>query len=146
MQHSDDSPVPKHSEHDLAALQGSWEQIDFEDNGVSNPPDIYGAAGAICRFRDQHFEVRTVEGEILLEGSFELDASTTPKSVTWVDSIGADAGKALLASYQLDGDRFVFIAADEGMDRPQIFRTSPGLTMRTFARVPVASRTRNDCR
>lgn len=139
MQHTNESPAPHPSEHDLAALQGSWEQTDFEENGVSNPPDTHGAPGAICRFCDHGFEVRTVEGELLLKGSFELDASTTPKSVTWVDSMGDDAGKALPASYILEGDRFMFIAADEGMDRPQVFRTGQGQTMRTFVRVTPGS-------
>ncbi|MFP3374189.1 TIGR03067 domain-containing protein, partial [Pseudomonas sp. SIMBA_068] len=73
-------------------------------------------------------------GEILLAGRFELDASTTPKSITWTDAIGEDAGKQLPASYRLDGDDFVFIAAHEGMPRPTVFSTGPGQTMRTFVR------------
>lgn len=48
--------------------------------------------------------------------------------------MGADKGKPLLASYRLDGDAFVFIAADPGEPRPTVFRTVPGLTLRTFAR------------
>jgi uncharacterized protein (TIGR03067 family) len=69
-------------------------------------------------------------------GVFVLDADTTPKSITWVDAIGADAGKSLPASYRLEGDHFVFIAADEGMPRPTVFSTGPGQTMRTFVRRP----------
>ncbi len=48
--------------------------------------------------------------------------------------MGADKDKPLLASYTLDGDDFVFIAADPGEPRPTVFRTVPGLTMRTFTR------------
>jgi len=125
---------PNDSEHDLAALQGLWEQVDFEENGIFNPPDEHGAPGALTLIRGHRFEVRTIEGNLLLEGNFTLDASTTPKGITWVNSMGADAGKQLLASYQLEGDRFVFIAADEGMPRPTVFRTEPGLTMRGFVR------------
>jgi hypothetical protein len=33
------------SELDRQALQGSWEQIDLEDSGVSNPPDEHSAPG-----------------------------------------------------------------------------------------------------
>ena len=119
---------------DLAALQGAWEQVGFEENGLTDPPDEHGAPGALTLIRSRHFEVRTVEGELLLEGDFTLDASTTPKSITWVDSIGADAGKPLAAIYRLEGDRFVFVAAGEGMPRPTAFRTSMGLTMRSFVR------------
>ncbi|WP_217638751.1 hypothetical protein [Frateuria terrea] len=38
----------------------------------------------------------------------------SPGAITWIDAIGPDAGKRLPASYRLEGDRFVFIAADEG--------------------------------
>ena len=129
MQHHDDL-----SAHDLAALQGTWEQVAHEADGITNPPDEYGALGAITTFSGQHFAVHARDGELLLEGNFTLDATTTPKSITWTDAIGADAGKQLPASYVLDGDHFVFIAADEGCSRPYEFRTVPGLTMRRFIR------------
>jgi uncharacterized protein (TIGR03067 family) len=117
---------------DLAALQGSWEQVDFEENGISNPPDEHGAPGAITTFGQNHFTVRTAEGALLLEGTFELDESA--KIVDWVDAIGPDAGKTLPAIYKLEGDRFVFIAADAGAPRPTEFRTRAGQTMRSFVR------------
>jgi uncharacterized protein (TIGR03067 family) len=134
--------MPSHEKHiydvssdvDLAALQGTWEQIAHEIDGVANPPDEYGAPGAITTFQGNHFAVHTPRGDLMLEGSFILDASTNPKSITWIDSIGADAGKQLPASYILDGDDFVFIAADEGMPRPAIFRTEVGQVMRIFVR------------
>src|SRR5258706_1056858 len=98
--------------NDLAALQGSWEQVAFEENGISNPPDAYGAPGAITTFHQSHFAVRTANGALLLEGTFELDDAA--KTVDWTDTMGPDAGKTLPAIYRLDGDRFVFIAADPG--------------------------------
>ena len=122
------------SASDFRALQGTWEQTALEDSGVLNPVDAHRAPGAITAIAGDRFEVTTVSGEILLAGRFELDASTTPKSITWTDAIGEDAGKQLPASYRLDGDDFVFIAADEGMPRPTVFSTGPGQTMRTFVR------------
>ncbi|MEW9570201.1 TIGR03067 domain-containing protein [Rhodanobacter sp. Si-c] len=129
-----DNMRPNDSADDLAALQGIWEQVGFEENGVTDPPDDHGAPGALTSIHGNRFEVRTVAGELLLEGGFTFDASTTPRSITWVDSIGADAGKQLPAIYRLEGDHFVFVAADEGMPRPAAFRTSMGLTMRSFVR------------
>lgn len=122
------------SAQDLAALQGVWEQVALEADGIANPPDDVGGPGALTTIRGEHFAVHTVEGELLLEGVFTLDASSAPKAITWIDAIGEDAGKHLPASYVLDGDHFVFIAADEGCLRPTAFRTSPGQTMRTFVR------------
>ncbi|AYF48717.1 TIGR03067 domain-containing protein [Pseudomonas sp. S5D5] len=122
------------SDPDFLALQGAWEQTSLEDNGVLNPPDAHTAPGAITTITGEHFEVKTVSGEVLLAGRFSLDSTTVPKSITWVDSIGEDAGKQLPASYRLEGDEFVFIAADESMPRPLSFSTGPGQTMRTFVR------------
>lgn len=122
------------SASDFRALQGTWEQTALEDSGVLNPVDAHSAPGATTTIAGDRFEVTTVSGELLLAGRFELDASTTPKSITWTDAIGEDAGKQLPASYRLDGDDFVFIAADEGMPRPTVFSTGPGQTMRTFVR------------
>ncbi|MEJ7601272.1 MAG: TIGR03067 domain-containing protein [Kofleriaceae bacterium] len=122
------------SERDFAALQGSWEQVGLEADGVSDPPDTHGAPGALTTFVGNQFAVRTVDGSLLLAGTFMLDASTSPKSITWIDSIGSDMGKLLPASYDLEGDNFVFIAGDEGAPRPTVFETVPGQTMRTFVR------------
>ncbi len=129
-----DDRRPEASARDLAALQGDWEQVAFEENGVANPPDEYGPQGALTTFHGNHFAVRAADGTLLLEGSYTIDASTTPRAITWVDAMGADKGKPLLASYRLDGDDFVFIAADPGEPRPTVFRTVPGLTMRTLVR------------
>lgn len=122
------------STNDLAALQGTWEQVGLEADGIPDAPDDHGATGALTLIHGNHFMVRTIEGELLLVGDFILDASSTPKSITWIDSIGADAGKQLPAIYRLEGNRFVFVAADERMPRPTAFRTSMGLTMRSFVR------------
>jgi uncharacterized protein (TIGR03067 family) len=122
------------TERDLAALQGVWQQVGLEVDGVADPPDSYSAPGALTTFTGNQFAVRAVDGTLLLAGTFTLDATTTPRSVTWIDSMGPDTGKQLPSSYLLDGDHFVFIAGDEGAPRPTVFRTGPGQTMRTFAR------------
>ena len=119
---------------DIAALQGSWEQIALEVGGISNPPDDLSPPGMVTTIRDNHFAVRTAEGALLLEGNFTLDAASDPKAITWTDTMGPDAGKQLPAIYRLHGDIFVFIAADAGAPRPTAFRTGPGQTMRSFAR------------
>lgn len=121
--------------HDLQQLQGRWEQVELEDSGVLNPVDEHSAPGALTIIEGQQFRVLTLEGKLLLAGSFTLDTRTDPKSITWIDSIGADAGKPLPASYQLDANHFIFIAADEGQPRPTEFRTKTGETMRRFKRV-----------
>ena len=122
------------SDQDLKALQGLWKQIGLEADGTLSPPDDLSPPGAITAFIGNYFTVRTAEGALLLQGTFTLDASVTPKAIDYVDSMGPDEGKRLPAIYKLEGDTFVFIAADEGEPRPTVFQTSTGQTMRTFVR------------
>src|SRR6185437_1232658 len=62
------------SAQDLAALQGTWAQVGFEENGVANAPDSYeGAMGALTTIKGNHFSVRAQDGRLLLEGTFSLD-------------------------------------------------------------------------
>ena len=72
--------------------------------------------------------------ETILEGSFALDARTSPKAITWTDAIGEDAGKSLPAIYDLSDEHFTFVAADEGMPRPSDFTSGEGLTLRSLVR------------
>ncbi|HKB95537.1 MAG TPA: TIGR03067 domain-containing protein [Rhizomicrobium sp.] len=122
------------SRQDLQALQGVWEQVALEVDGILDPPDDLSPAGVLTTFRNDHFAIRTAEGALLLEGNFILDALANPKAITWTDAMGPDAGKQLPAIYRLDGDAFVFIAADADAPRPTAFRTGPGQTMRSFVR------------
>ena len=130
-------PVDDESALDLAALQGTWRQIRCEADGIVDPVDEL-SAGVFTIIDGARFSVRTKEGELLLAGSFVLDATTSPKAITWVDSMGPDTGKQLPAIYVLEGDDFQFIAAYEGAPRPTEFRSVEGLTMRTFVRSPDA--------
>lgn len=120
------------SERAIAALQGSWEQIGLEADGVVDPPDAHSGPGVLCTFAERTFSVRARDGTLLLAGSFELEAMD--HSITWIDSMGGDEGKRLPASYRLEADRFVFIAGNEGDARPTNFSTVLGQTMRTFVR------------
>ncbi len=122
------------SERDLARLQGVWEQVQLEADGVMDPPDEHGGTGALTTIAGTHFSVHTLEGDVLLEGSFILDASTRPRSITWIDAVGADNDQPLPAIYTLDDDRFEFIAGATDAPRPTEFRTTAGQTMRSFVR------------
>ena len=119
---------------DLQLLQGTWKQVRFEENGAIEPPDIHGGTGAITTIERDCFEVRSSDGELLLAGRFILDPTAHPKSITWIDSMGDDAGKLLPATYKLSDHELLFIASDEGMPPSTVFVTSPGLTLRGFVR------------
>jgi len=119
---------------DLRKLQGKWRQVRFEENGLVDPPDTHSASGAILTIEGNSFHVGVPGHETILEGTFALDARTSPKSINWVDSIGEDAGKSLPAIYDLSDEQFTFVAADEGMPRPANFGMGQGLTLRSLVR------------
>lgn len=119
---------------EIEMLQGAWQQVALEADGIVNPPDEHTVPGALCYFSATTFTVRTPDGTVLIEGDFEIDPSTHPKRITWIDSMGADAGKRLPSIYAIERNHFTFVAADEGQPWPTAFKTVPGLTMRSFIR------------
>ncbi|MFC3073073.1 TIGR03067 domain-containing protein [Shinella pollutisoli] len=130
-----EEPAENSTARDLRMLQGEWMQVRFEENGVADAPDEHSAPGAILTIRGQAFRVAVPGAAPILEGRFVLDASTVPKSITWTDATGADAGKPLPAIYTLDGTTFTFLAADADMARPDAFGAGPGLTLRSLRRL-----------
>ena len=123
------------TEKDLELLQGTWEQVGVEADGIANPSDEYSAAGTLTIFDRDEFSVVSAEGNVLLKGKFRLDATTIPRQATWVDEMGPDAGKHLPGIYNLSGDNFVFVAAgEEAVSKPTDFRTETGQTLRRFVR------------
>lgn len=123
------------TEKDLELLQGIWEQVGVEADGVTNPSDEYSASGTLTIFDRDEFSVVSAEGNVLLKGKFRLDATTIPRQATWVDEMGPDAGKHLPGIYNLSGDNFVFVAAGEdAASKPTDFRTETGQTLRRFVR------------
>jgi len=119
----------------MEKLQGRWRQVRFEENGLIDPPDSHGAAGAIMTVSGASFHVAVPGGETIIEGNFVLHASASPKGIDWIDSMGEDAGKILPAIYELSSDRFAFAAADAAMARPEDFAGGEGITVRAFVRV-----------
>ena len=127
--------TPSNTEKDLALLQGTWEQVGVEANGVANLDDEFNAAGTLATFKGNEFSVVSADGELILKGKFHLDASTIPRQATWIEDVGQDKGKQLPGIYNLSGDNFVFVAAgDERTAKPTDFRAETGQTMRRFVR------------
>lgn len=120
---------------DLKLLQGRWIPTRFEENGLVDPPDTHSAPGAVLTIHGQSFRVAIPGAAPVLEGAFQLDARSLPKSITWIDSMGEDAGKPLAAIYSLTEENFTFVAADSGAPRPDRLAGGPGLTLRSFVRV-----------
>ena len=120
-------------EEELKRFQGTWKQIAYERDGVTEPLDEQGW-DPIATFTAEEFVVTLADGSIPIKGTYRIDPTRNPKIVDWTDTIGEDAGKTLLAIYALQDDRLIFCAAYPGLERPTEFRTQPGQVMRVFQR------------
>jgi len=120
---------------DSDRLQGTWKQIACERDGLTVSAEELTQTPRVT-FTGDTFVVSLADGTILIKGTFKLDPSCNPKQVDWSDNFGADAGKTFPAIYLLDGDRFVFCAADDGQERPTEFRTRQGQVLRVHQREP----------
>ena len=118
---------------EMEKLQGTWKQIAYERDGVTEPLDEQGWEPRVT-FTGDAFVVTLADGSIPIRGTYKIDPTREPKTVDWTDAIGEDAGKTLLAIYALEGDRLVFCAAYPGQERPTEFRTRPGQVLRVSRR------------
>jgi uncharacterized protein (TIGR03067 family) len=127
------------SDAELKRFEGTWKQIAYERDGVTEPLDEQGW-NPTTTFKAEEFAVTLADGSIPIKGTYRIDPTRDPKTVDWLDSIGEDAGKTLLAIYAFQEDRLIFCAAYPGLDRPTEFRTRPGQVLRIFKREPQASK------
>ena len=118
---------------EMERLQGTWRQIAYERDGVTEPLDEQGWEPRVT-FTGDTFVVRLADGSTPIRGTFKLDPTRDPKAIDWTDTFGEDAGKTFLAIYSLEGDRFTFCAAYPGQERPTEFRTRPGQVLRVHQR------------
>src|SRR5262245_19781470 len=118
---------------EMDKFQGTWRQIYHERDGVADPPVEPGREPRVT-FTGNTFVVTLANGTTAIRGTFEIDPTRQPKSVDWTDTFGPDAGKTFPAIYSLEGDRLDFCAADEGRERPTVFRAGPGQDRRVSVR------------
>src|ERR1043165_4466702 len=117
----------------LGRFQGTWKQIAYERDGVTEPLDEQGW-DPITTFTGSEFVVTLADGSIPIKGTFRIDPTRNPKTVEWMDTIGEDAGQTLMAIYAPEDDRLIFCAAYPGLERPREFRARPGQVLRVFRR------------
>jgi uncharacterized protein (TIGR03067 family) len=107
------------SKGDRAALQGEWEIVSAESNGEPPPPGLLD--GAKFAFSGDKL---TLLGK---EGTFELDATKSPRQIDFVRGNSRQIG-----IYELDGDSLKLCVGPSD-DRPKEFKTKPRTDHSSFA-------------
>lgn len=133
MASTDATSLPDAVTEEMNKFQGTWKQIAYERDGMTEPLDEQGWEPRVT-FAGDTFVVTLADGSVPIKGTYRLDPTQNPKTVDWMDSIGEDAGKTLLAIYSLEGDRLVFCAAAPGLPRPTELKTRPGQVLRVSQR------------
>jgi uncharacterized protein (TIGR03067 family) len=110
---ADDEPKRNVAE----ALKGSWSAVSFKEGGRSAPDDLIKK---LKRSFDGKNYTNTVDGQVIEEGGYTIDATKTPKTIDFDIRRGAGQGKKQLAIFQIEGDKLTLIVAESGStDRPK---------------------------
>jgi len=133
MASTDETSHSNEFSEEMDRLQGTWKQIGYERDGVTEPLDELGWEPRSTFVGDTFF-VTLADGSIPIRGTYKIDPTRNPKTVDWTDTTGEDAGKTLLAIYRLEEDLFTFCAVYPGLERPTEFRTRPGQVLRVSQR------------
>jgi uncharacterized protein (TIGR03067 family) len=133
MANTDAKSLPDAVAEETEKFQGSWKQLAYEKDGMTEPLEKQGWEPRVT-FTGDTFVVTQANGSTLIKGTYKLDPTREPKSIDLTDTFGEDEGKTFLAIYFLAGDRLIFCAADAGQERPTEFRTRRGQVLRVSQR------------
>ncbi len=125
---------PSIVDEEIRKFQGTWIQTKCEADGITNPPDEFGSEPRVT-FTSNTYVVTRADGTVVIKGTYTIDPSQEPKAIDWTDTCGTDAEKTFPAIYYFEGDQLIFCAADEGLDRPKVFQTRVGDTLRIHRRI-----------
>ena len=115
------------STQDLATLQGTWQLVYGQRDGVRVPPDQLSQTtiefqGDTFRFPGA-YDIGTSQG-----GTITVDADTIPRRMNSYASAagGARAGEESLGIYRIEGDVYTVDFARPGDPRPTDFTAAAG--------------------
>jgi uncharacterized protein (TIGR03067 family) len=81
-------------------LQGAWVATSAERDGQP-ATDVVGHQ---LQFKDNRFTITSKDGKLLYQGTFTVDPSKTPNTITFEHTEGTLKGKVWKGIYALDGD------------------------------------------
>ncbi len=108
--------------HDTTPVQGDWQPVKAELGGAPMPDSVLRTIS--LKLGNGTYDVSV--GGAPDKGTFELDASTTPKSMTVKGTEGPNKGKIFPAIYEVDKDTLRICYDLSGQKRPSEFKTLAG--------------------
>ena len=108
--------------HDAKAVQGNWKPIKAELGGQPMTEDVLKT----IRLKLENGNYEVFVGEHPDRGTYTLDSSTSPKSITVTGTEGPNRGRTFPAIYELKGDTLRICYDLSGAKRPTEFKTVAG--------------------
>ena len=107
---------------ELAKLQGAWNIIFLEVDGMTPAPNVY--AGSSIVVEGDRFTTRAMGATY--SGTIEMNAEVVPNQFRMTFTEGPEKGNTNNGIYELEGDRWRFCLNLKGGPAPTEFATSPG--------------------
>ncbi len=117
---------------DAKAIQGDWKPVKAELGGQPLPEEVLKTIS--MKLQDGKYDVSV--GGRPDKGTYTINPSTEPKSISVSGTEGPNKGKVFPAIYELKGDSLKICYDLSGKQRPSTFQTSAGtrLYLVTYAR------------
>jgi uncharacterized protein (TIGR03067 family) len=96
---------------ELAKFQGTWELSSGEKDGKKQMAKLFRV------IKGNTYTLKDADDKVIAEGTFKLDASTSPKSI----DVTRKGGKPVLGIYAFDGEMQKICLAPQGKPRPKAF-------------------------
>ncbi len=109
---------------DGKAVQGTWVPIEAELAGKPMPEAVLKSI--TLKTGDGKYEVAIANTPESDKGTYTLGTASNPKTMTIKSAEGPNAGKTLLAIYELKNDTMRVCYDLSGTKHPQEFKTTPG--------------------
>lgn len=117
---------------DIERMQGTWEMMTLEVEGVSQPAEMF--TGTRIIIKGDTFA--SVTKEAFYAGSIKLQSRESPKRIDLIFTAGPEQGNISAGIYELEGDDLRICLGFAGVDRPKLFltRAESGHALETLKR------------
>ncbi len=109
-------------DEELGRLQGVWNIIFLEVDGMTPAPNVY--AGSTIVVEGNRFTTRAMGA--VYGGTIELNPEVVPNEFRMKFTEGPEKGNTNNGIYELEGDRWKFCLNIKGGPAPTEFATGPG--------------------
>jgi uncharacterized protein (TIGR03067 family) len=107
---------------EVERFQGTWRWESVDNDGIKVPVEDFRD----WRIVKEGSKYTLTQGNFVVKGTFEVDASKNPKTIDITRTEGPKKGTNSKGIYELDGDTYKICMDPEGKNRPTLFESKKG--------------------